>query len=328
MDLRAARQTLQFLTGIDPGRGIHWLAHLPEVRDDLWQAASHISGTAHPAVAIVTGFFIPHAPVPAAETDGPAGAALLAGVLATLDVSVSVITDEPCAPVVTAALAACPQTRALRPVVLPVGPLAVSAIAALVAANYGLPRPVTHLIFIERVGPSALGHYHSMAGVRLDGHVAPLELLLAPHVTSIGIGDGGNEIGMGKLPAGLLAAHIPHASRIACVTPTDWLIASGTSNWGAFGLATALGLLAGARAGSVHRILAEEEVHRDIMRAMLGAGAVDGVTGLADLGTDGLAWNVYAAIPRALNRLLHDHLQHGTPTPPVAPDTAFPDDSG
>jgi len=31
-------------------------------------------------------------------------------------------------------------------------------------------------------------------------------------------GDGGNEIGMGRLPAGLIARTVPNGEQIACVT--------------------------------------------------------------------------------------------------------------
>ena len=54
-----------------------------------------------------------------------------------------------------------------------------------------------------------------------------------PHITAIGIGDGGNEIGMGKLPWELIRRNIPHSGLVACRVPTDHLIVCGVSNWGA-----------------------------------------------------------------------------------------------
>ena len=62
-------------------------------------------------------------------------------------------------------------------------------------------------------------------------------------MTTIGIGDGGNEIGMGKLPAGLIAQHVPNGAQIACVTSCDHLVVAGVSNWGAYGLAAGVRLL-------------------------------------------------------------------------------------
>jgi Domain of unknown function (DUF4392) len=57
--------------------------------------------------------------------------------------------------------------------------------------------------------------------------------------TSTGIGDGGNECGMGKvLP--LVQKHIKNGETIACATPCDNLITAGVSNWGGWGLVAAV----------------------------------------------------------------------------------------
>ncbi len=84
--------------------------------------------------------------------------------------------------------------------------------------------------------------------------VAPLELLLMggnefPEETedavsfkprqsqvcrlkSIGIGDGGNEVGMGKIYDRIITSNIQNASDIACIVPSDHLIVASVSNWG------------------------------------------------------------------------------------------------
>jgi hypothetical protein len=54
-----------------------------------------------------------------------------------------------------------------------------------------------------------------------------------PAVTTIGIGDGGNEIGMGKIPWEVIRRNIPGGGRIACRVPTSFLLVCGISNWGA-----------------------------------------------------------------------------------------------
>ena len=48
---------------------------------------------------------------------------------------------------------------------------------------------------------------------------------------------------MGKLPAGLIAKHVPNGAEIACVTSCDHLVVAGVSNWGAYGLMAALAAL-------------------------------------------------------------------------------------
>jgi hypothetical protein len=102
-----------------------------------------------------------------------------------------------------------------------------------------------------------------MRGEPIDAHTAPLHLLFegakgqsdkvakgmaaatAPDfshsshfshfshsVSTIGIGDGGNEIGMGLFPWPALHPLIAgqHGRRIACRIATDWTIIAGTSN--------------------------------------------------------------------------------------------------
>lgn len=61
--------------------------------------------------------------------------------------------------------------------------------------------------------------------------------------TSTGIGDGGNECGMGKV-VDAVRAHIPRGDTIACVVPADNLLAVGVSNWGGWALAAAVEALA------------------------------------------------------------------------------------
>eukprot|EP00952_Eustigmatos_sp_NYUAD-ZCMA_P005446 23797-Eustigmatos_ZCMA.PRE.1 len=61
---------------------------------------------------------------------------------------------------------------------------------------------------------------------------------------SIGIGDGGNELGMGKVIDLIYESCIPDAERIGCVVPTNYLIVASVSNWGGYALAAAIALVA------------------------------------------------------------------------------------
>ena len=85
------------------------------------------------------------------ETDGPLGALFLARALAPLGIEVALATDAFCGPALQAGLAACGLGRAV-PLVslrLAVGPLHVPG-------HWQSPRlhELTHLIALERVGPS------------------------------------------------------------------------------------------------------------------------------------------------------------------------------
>jgi hypothetical protein len=59
----------------------------------------------------------------------------------------------------------------------------------------------------------------------------------------VGIGDGGNEVGCGKVYNAILASTVPNAAKIANVVPADYLIVCGVSNWGGVALAAATNLL-------------------------------------------------------------------------------------
>src|SRR5207247_6803218 len=60
---------------------------------------------------------------------------------------------------------------------------------------------------------------------------------------TIGIGDGGNEIGMGVVRARLRRLG-PLATRIASVVGVDHLVVAGVSNWGGYGVVASLSRLA------------------------------------------------------------------------------------
>jgi len=112
---------------------------------------------------------------------------------------------------------------------------------------------VDAVVCIERAGPCGDGACRTMTGRAMGGDVlAPqlTEALVARaarepgrfRVRTLGIGDGGNEVGMG-LVRPLVARHIPRGDAIACALGTDWLLAASVSNWGGYAVASALEVL-------------------------------------------------------------------------------------
>ena len=84
----------------------------------------------------------------------------------------------------------------------------------------------------ERVGRSKDGKYYSMKGRDLSSRVSPiddlfLEAAQSEDITTISIGDGGNELGMGKV-LDKIRKHIPLGETIGCSIAADLLIAAGT----------------------------------------------------------------------------------------------------
>src|SRR5207244_3913008 len=158
---------------------------------------------------IVTGFTVrPEMP----ETDGPPGAAVLGRALRLLGARVRYVTDRVNAPIVGAALATLGEPPDV--VVCPDGKDVARGVL-------DAERP-TCLVAIERPGRNHAGDYLSRRGESVAAWNAPLDaLFMVPsRATTIGIGDGGNEIGMGVVRARLRRLG-PLATRIASVVAVD-----------------------------------------------------------------------------------------------------------
>ncbi|MGE0377254.1 MAG: glutamate cyclase domain-containing protein, partial [Planctomycetaceae bacterium] len=202
---------------------------------DLREAAAELASRAN-SVGIVTGFFVPDAPKPAAETDGPLGAILLADVLSSFGAESFLITDERCFPAVHAAMKAGNVDCELL-----VCPVPSHESQRWRDSFWDHPRRerLTHLISVERIGPAITAgadrdECRNMRGAAIDAWSADLYRLFEqhpPHVRTIGIGDGGNEIGMGRYWEQVRQTRPvpPNASR----TATELTFHAGVSDWGA-----------------------------------------------------------------------------------------------
>jgi hypothetical protein len=317
----------------DPGgRGLDRLAGnnlFTACAADLEAACRSLSDTREALVGIVTGFYIPSAQ--AFETDGPLGAFLLAEVLRELGARVVLVAEPACNGVLEVALrlGGLEDAIGLQDLLFAPGVPAVSWAQEL----WSRLQPLTHLVFVERVGPShtltslttqprrgapPTGDFtrrvdpatwdrpHTMRGHDLSSHTAAAHLLiepLPPGVQSIGIGDGGNEIGMGKIPWEVITNNITGGAAIACRVPTHQLIVAGTSNWGAYALAAGVAFL--RRAEEAIRLF-DSDREAQLWQAVLQKSVlVDGVTGRRELSVDGLPWNDYRLTLDAIQALLH-----------------------
>src|SRR5436190_14369450 len=72
--------------------------------DDFSGACRSIAEHPRPAVAVVTGFYIPTAQPPAGETDGPLGALFLARALVPTGIGMVLLTDDFCRPALQAGI--------------------------------------------------------------------------------------------------------------------------------------------------------------------------------------------------------------------------------
>src|SRR5277367_5964339 len=263
----------------------------------LWGAASALAASPPCRVGLITGFYVPLGSPPAAETDGPVGAALLARGLAAVGVACRLATDEPCRNACEVALAAAVALD------VPVDAIAIGAPLAPLIETWRASG-ITHAISMERCGRSADGAPRNMRGLDIGSCTALLDdLFTAGPWDTIAVGDGGNEIGMGTLPRALIAEYVAHGETIACVTPARHLIVAGVSHWGAYAL---LGALAVLRADWHRRLIdsLDEGLERQVLEATLADGpAVDGVSRLQTPTIDNLDLAIHQEKLRAIRAL-------------------------
>ena len=223
----------------------------------------------------MTGFFVRHAEPPSPETDGLNGLGQLAAGLTEAGIRVTAITDAPCAKAVWAVTKALPHQVGLE--IVAVSADAVRRLRQRLEADDPL---LTHLVAIERCALGADGKPHREHGWDISGDTAPLDYLFedegwtAPW-TTIGIGDGGNEIGMGVLPADIVERDIPNGPLIAARTRSDFLLVAGVANWGAYAV---LAAVAAARRDLATALLRHfnGEIERAILESAVNLGqAID-----------------------------------------------------
>ena len=226
------------------------------------QAARYVMEHPGPA-AIATGFYILMAGGP--ETDGPPGAIAIGNALRSLGRRVSYVTDTHTAPVLRDLAG-----DAAEVIDFPIAGVETSrrlASEVLARLSPGL------LVSIERCGRTGEDTYLNMRAADITPYTARLDYLFELGVPSVGIGDGGNEIGMGNL-----AEIIPTKDRLPqqpAVTKVDRLVIASVSNWGGYGLVAALSLLAG------RNLLPSAEHETALIHRMVDLGVVDGTTGSA-----------------------------------------------
>ncbi len=252
----------------DPGnRGLDKWA----VQEHLLPATDSLLSGKH--ILMTTGFFIKNAGV--IETDGPPGAIILANALIQLGKAVTLIVDNHSLDIMEAGLQVLDCRLEL---------VGFDRDDDLSAA--GLIRPdTTHFIAIERPGQAADGKYYNFRGDDISFAVAPVDSLFSyceqKGIVTIGIGDGGNELGMGLVSENV-DIHVAPGRAFSCKTPARHCVCAGVSNWAGYGKAALLSLM------SDRNLLPRPEDFSRLLDAIVQAGAVDGVSGIKAATVDGL----------------------------------------
>lgn len=282
------------LASRDVGRGSETLMTFS--RGDLFRAARHLAGGQPAKALVVTGFFIPKAAHPAAETDGPLGAIELCLALRAIGGDAWLVTDECCESVIRpSAQTVLPDDHVL------IAPTASGPFDGWMNGVIDLAKAqgITTLVFIERVGPAADGRPRNMRGIDITEWTAPMSRLTQMQLHTIGVGDGGNEIGMGRVAEYAIEGVVDHGEAIACTVPTDELVVSGTSNWGAHALVCAMRALGHPAVGP----LLDPAWHRNMLGTLASHGGLDGVHLVNEPTVDGLPPERYEAEVAALSSL-------------------------
>lgn len=217
-------------------------------------------------LAVVSGFYVPAAGAP--ETDGPGGAAILARAFQREGRVCEIWTDVRCIEV----LAECAKAAGCAENTARIAPASLKE------------RAPDGIIFVERLGRAADGRYYNFKKQDISEWTAPLDVLADEAaelgIHTIGIGDGGNEAGMGNFYAELCAL-LPGYAACLSVVRAEFALTADVSNWGAYALAEALSFVWGVRRGI------EPGEETKMLEAAARAGAADGISGSCETSVDG-----------------------------------------
>ena len=265
----------------------------------LTLAAAELLDRPPARIGIVTGAAVPDH-MPAGENDGPLGSVVLAQALVRMGHRVSFYTDPPAAPPIEA-----------------------------LAARYGLDAPTVHLglhdtaqqdaiaaeldvaVAVERHGGNPHGNLYGVTGTPRHPFRANVDHLFGTVAASgkptLGVGDGGNEIGFGRI-YDTLCARMPEYNlkeKTACgggiftVMPTDVLVVGTSSNIGCYGVVAALAL----RRGESELCHTPDE-ERAITAYGVELGLTDGGSGTVIAAVDGVPVDDNAAVVHVMRAVV------------------------
>jgi hypothetical protein len=337
-------KVVNFPSSLVSDRNYHWENRPLIPYSDLTGAVSSLVEKGKKAV-IITGFYVPLGDPPATETDGPPGALTLAEGLSYLGMEVSLLSDEYTLSALKAGLKVLNLSEKEIPIICfplehsdqdhtsrMVNEEDESSISIRFAQDFfnsSLGQGLTHLIYIERVGPNHTVHSFLAQERQEEPPLEEFEKILPPQirnrcfssrleditrftakthfllefgqrsnlsVESIGIGDRGNEIGAGKIPWEIFRQNSStHREAVFCCrVRTNYLISCGISNWGGYALLAAVALAMG-RLDILEKVTPEQE--GAVLDYLVRHGpAIDGMTCKQDHSVDGIEFKDYIRV--------------------------------
>jgi hypothetical protein len=337
-------EVINFPTSLLSHRNYHWenLSMVPY--SNLTGAVSSLLEKGK-KVVIITGFYVPIGDPPATETDGPPGALTLAEGLRHLGMDVSLLSDEYTLSALKAGLKILDLSEKDVPIfcfplehsdqnhmsrmINEENESSISIRFAQDFFNSLWGQGLTHLIYIERVGPNHT--LESFIAQERQGKppLREFETILPPPIRnrcfssrleditrftakthflldlaerlnlpieSIGIGDRGNEIGAGKIPWEVFKENSStHREGVfSSRVKTDYLISCGVSNWGGYALLAGVALALG-RLDILRKVTPEQEGM--VLDYLVHHGpAIDGITCKQEHSVDGIEFDDYMRV--------------------------------
>jgi D-glutamate cyclase len=279
---------------------------------EAFDALSRSVGSDSKTVLLLTGFVIP--PWFEAEIDGPVGTATLARSLNLAWNATPVVVTEPdCVEKMSymlqyAGLGSVKEYPSKNPRSALVQGFTLDAKASKVEAQKLLSKfSPAAIVAIEKASPNRKGVFHSGVGVdvsRISAKVdAVIEAAKEVGIPTVGIGDAGNEIGMGCiedevrriLPTGSECGCPCHGG-VASSVSTDSLIVVGTSNWGASAIEALISLHFKAP-----ELLHDGKMEEFLIQKSAELGYVNPASGLAEPQVDAIPSDIHASIVDILN---------------------------
>lgn len=230
-------------------------------------AARRILDWGQGTVFLATGFYV----AGYAETDGPAGTVFLANALKLLGYKPVIVTDEFC-------------RGFFEPDGIEVLYMPYEAGTEWCKVQLKKYKPAG-LISIERCGKNSDGEYANMRGESISDKTAKVDMLFElayGSIPTIGVGDGGNEIGMGNI-ADIISETLELKP---CVVKVDELVIATVSNWGAYAIIAWLERLSGKK------VFMSFEMVEAFIKRTVELGSVDGVLKEKQVSVDGFGMEV------------------------------------
>ena len=269
---------------------------------------------------LLTGWYLPH--FMSGETDGPPGAAALARALDLgFDVTPIIFTEPKLGPIVEASIKAVGLRVATSieeaikiprrvAVITDFHPYLDVEDSIKLAKKYLDELKPTAVLAVEKGSRNKKDIYHSLWGIDISPLTGKLDRMVDEArergIYTLGIGDGGNEIGLGGirdaveeyLPCGA-KCYCPCGAGCAASTETDNMIVAYVSNWGAYGVEAVLAMMLDR-----NDVMHGEEVESAVLSEAAMAGAVASPYGYSG------SVAVVDQIPQKLNVHIVDMLKY------------------